>query len=291
MTLEYRWIKNDNGALDPEFVRLVAAECEIEAFIETGTYLGDTLAGMVPYFNKLISVELSPTFSEAARARFADVPSVEIIEADSTAGLAVALERVEGQSAFIWLDAHYSGGHTAKGNTNTPIMGELKQLALKRRMGDVILIDDVRYFWPQSQHGFAKHESLADYPELNVVVEALQAISDYEIVFIGDALLALPKASSSGIGISEVLAACTRMRLTPFGSSVNMKDCAAIAMARGAEREALLNLSETIVGQSSYGLGGHYFLWRGLVREAVGDRAQAHEDFAFAERCGVAKPS
>ena len=289
MALDYRWIKNAKGALDPQFVSGIAAQCEVDTFIETGTYLGDTLNEMVPYFNKLISIELSPVFAEAARVRFRDIASVSIIEADSRSGLSIALDKTEGRAAFIWLDAHYSGGETAKGNSNTPILGEIEQLALKGRKGDIILIDDVRFFWPEPTIGFAKHDSLAGYPELSVVVEALKAISDYEIAITGDTLLALPKPFVSRMGISDVLAACTRMRLTPFGRSVTAEDCTIVAMAEGGERDALLNLSDTILNQSAYGLGGHYFLWRGIVREAAGDRATAEEDFVFAKRCGVIK--
>jgi len=47
---------------------------DIRVFVETGTYEGKTLAAMVPYFDRLYSVELGEALYERACARFASEP-------------------------------------------------------------------------------------------------------------------------------------------------------------------------------------------------------------------------
>ena len=54
------------------------------------------------------------------------------------------IQEIEGPALF-WLDGHYSGGGTAKGEMCTPIIQELKVIGL-RSPQDVILIDDARLF-------------------------------------------------------------------------------------------------------------------------------------------------
>ena len=54
---------------------------------------------------------------------------------------------------LFWLDAHYSGGSTAKGQTNTPVIDELECI-LNHKNGNehVILIDDARLFVPENDY-------------------------------------------------------------------------------------------------------------------------------------------
>lgn len=47
---------------------------------------------------------------------------------------------------MFWLDGHYSGEGTAKGDKETPILEELKCILNKNDYKHVILIDDARLF-------------------------------------------------------------------------------------------------------------------------------------------------
>jgi hypothetical protein len=47
---------------------------------------------------------------------------------------------------LFWLDGHYSGGETAKGEANTPILKELEFILRHPIKNHVILIDDARCF-------------------------------------------------------------------------------------------------------------------------------------------------
>src|SRR5215469_3992469 len=87
MLLGFRWIKSAGGALDPEFSGALARAFGLRTFIETGTFLGDTIAAQVDRFDRLVSIELKPDLVEKARARFMPHPKVSIIQGHSADGL------------------------------------------------------------------------------------------------------------------------------------------------------------------------------------------------------------
>lgn len=283
MRLEYRWIKDDAGALDRGFVTPLARHFGIDAFIETGTYLGDTIAAMRPAFAQLLSIELAPELAAAAERRFAGDDAISIIRADSPTGLTEAFARLRGRPAVIWLDAHYSGGPTAKGERNTPILAEIDQILASRGGRDVILVDDIRLSWP-TPSGFLPHDTLQDYPLLSDVTQRLaDSPHAYSVHVLGDVLVATP----SGIATSPVLGACTASRLALPGTPPDRAIEAALVGATGSERQAIADVAPLMEAQKAYGLGGHCFYWRGLLREAEGALQAAREDFLFAARCGV----
>jgi len=47
---------------------------------------------------------------------------------------------------LFWLDAHYSGGKTARGKIDTPIMKELEAIFKYSKYDHVLLIDDANLF-------------------------------------------------------------------------------------------------------------------------------------------------
>ena len=49
------------------------------------------------------------------------------------------------EPVIFWLDGHYSGGKTAKGESECPIWSELDQI-ITRQLPHIILIDDARCF-------------------------------------------------------------------------------------------------------------------------------------------------
>ena len=113
--------------------------------VETGTYRGDTLYALWTEFDRVYSIELDETLHREAVARFADVPSIEIIRGDSGVELARLMSRID-QPALFWLDGHFSAGVTARGDKDTPIYEELACILDRPDPGHVILIDDARCF-------------------------------------------------------------------------------------------------------------------------------------------------
>lgn len=113
--------------------------------IETGTYLGDMVASTRHVFDHIFSIELDPVLYARAKKRFSKDRRVHIVCGDSGQVLPELLGSISEPCVF-WLDAHYSGDITAKGASDTPILGELQRILDHPARGHVILIDDARCF-------------------------------------------------------------------------------------------------------------------------------------------------
>lgn len=117
----------------------------LNTLIETGTYLGSMVNAMKGEFDEIVSIELDEQLSEMARRRFARYGHISIIQGDSAKILPKLLLGRENPCLF-WLDGHYSGGITAKGARETPIVQELLEILRHPVDGHVVLVDDAREF-------------------------------------------------------------------------------------------------------------------------------------------------
>jgi len=117
----------------------------IKTCIETGTLFGDAAATCKDYFDKFYTIELSEDLFNKASERFKDTPKVITLQGDSTHVLPKILSDIK-EKCLFWLDGHYSGGITAQGEKDTPIMEELEFIFNHGDYSHVILIDDARCF-------------------------------------------------------------------------------------------------------------------------------------------------
>lgn len=117
-----------------------------QVFLETGTYMGYMVNSVLNKFSTIYSIELDHVLASQAKRRFSKYKHISILEGDSAKVLPDLLEQINSPCLF-WLDAHYSGGITAKAEIETPVMMELR-LILSHPMAPshVILIDDARCF-------------------------------------------------------------------------------------------------------------------------------------------------
>jgi hypothetical protein len=119
------------------------AGSERRALVETGTFFGDMLALLREDFEVLHSIELSPRLARRAERRFGSTPRIHIHEGDSAALLEAVLRSVR-QPAVLWLDGHYSGPLTARGDRDTPLLEEIEIALRCGTLRDAILVDDAR---------------------------------------------------------------------------------------------------------------------------------------------------
>ena len=131
----------------------------LNVLVETGTFSGETIAATRGYFTEIYSIELSPELHLLAKQRFAGVPRVHLLLGNSGEVLTEILRALP-QKALFWLDAHYSGGSTARGPTDTPIIQELETI-LALHEDSVVLIDDARLF--DGSNSYPTLAELADY--------------------------------------------------------------------------------------------------------------------------------
>jgi hypothetical protein len=134
-----------------------------EVFIETGTYTGHMVMSMLDKFEKVYSVELDKILYQKAVDKFRSYRNVQILQGESDKVLKKLLPEIK-SSCLFWLDAHYSGGQTAKADNETPIMQELECI-LNHPLADkhIILIDDARCF-----------SGTGDYPHITTLQNYIQ---------------------------------------------------------------------------------------------------------------------
>jgi hypothetical protein len=145
-----KWETQGRPVPPPHFVkqqtiRRFAVQYGLTILVETGTYYGDMVEAMKRDFRQIYSIELSPELHAKARQRFARDANVELIQGDSGTELQKIVNQLA-QPALFWLDGHYSGGVTARGEKDTPIFEELNQIFNSPLAGHVIVIDDARCF-------------------------------------------------------------------------------------------------------------------------------------------------
>lgn len=139
-----------------------ASTYDIKIFVETGTFLGDMVAAQKSNFDIIFSIELSNELWLCAKKRFARYPNIIILHGDSGKVLKRVVPLLEKPSLF-WLDGHYSGGITQKGDSVCPIYNELQAIFNSNIKNHIILIDDARLF-----------ESDKDYPRLSDLLNFLK---------------------------------------------------------------------------------------------------------------------
>ena len=144
-----RWQQNGKPYPVPHIVKqTVINQCRkqygLTTLVETGTYLGDMVDVQKAYFDQVISIELSEELARLAQKRFGRNANVDIRQGDSATVLK-QVTRLLRTPALFWLDGHYSGGITAKGDTECPIFSELEAV-FSNNQDHIILIDDARCF-------------------------------------------------------------------------------------------------------------------------------------------------
>ncbi len=165
-----RWAKKGRSQSPPQpyrrkIIKMYAKRFSINIFIETGTYLGNTVNAVKNSFKKIYSIELNKVLYLKAKQRFIKYNHINIKLGDSSEKLPEFLSKIEGPCLF-WLDAHYSGENTSKTNVETPITKELQFILNHPNKNHVILIDDAHDFTGKN-----------DYP---TILELKEIINQYE---------------------------------------------------------------------------------------------------------------
>ena len=118
-----------------------------EKFIETGSYIGNGIElALLSGFEKIYSIELSEDYFNLCSDKFRYNNKVELILGDSYYELKKLLNKYPDTSFTYWLDGHYSGGDTAFGVEETPIIKELESILSRNVGGELIYIDDMRLY-------------------------------------------------------------------------------------------------------------------------------------------------
>ncbi len=177
-------------SIDENLIKELRKFLPLEIFIETGTFLGDSLEAASRCFETCYSVELSAEYHHAASARFAHDPRIHIYHEDSSKFLEQNHSLYEGKSVLFWLDAHRCvADDTAGGIPQCPLLEELTAIA-RINSQSVIIIDDARLFLAPPT---APHEA-SQWPCFEDVNQALHKLSDDHVLTIfNDTMIFYPR--------------------------------------------------------------------------------------------------
>ena len=178
-------------SIDASLVDLLQQELGIQSFVETGTFQGDTIAELLPRFDSIHSVELSPEYYRAAVERFSGCANVHLHHGDSPNALRKILSEEGTRPRLFWLDAHWCAADSTAGEkSQCPLLEEIRAIG-KLDTKSVIMIDDARYFLCAPP---APHE-VSDWPALQEVLDALRdcGAETHRVAILNDVILYYPR--------------------------------------------------------------------------------------------------
>lgn len=118
-------------------------------WVETGTYRGETSEFLSKISQFVFTIEPSEKYFEYSKEALSKVTNLKILNGTSEEYLNEILSEIdEGSIVSFWLDGHWSGEDTFKGDNDTPIENELDTIAkyLKKFSKITVLVDDFRLF-------------------------------------------------------------------------------------------------------------------------------------------------
>lgn len=152
---------NSKGVPHEVKAHLIQAYAEtfgLDVLVETGTCHGAMIQAVGKDFEEVHTIEMYEPNYEIACERLASMDWVRCYFGDSGETLEQIVNGLDSPALFF-LDAHYSGGGTARGAVDTPVVQELDTLS-RSPFPNVVIIDDARLFNGEAYYT----EEFVDYP-------------------------------------------------------------------------------------------------------------------------------
>ena len=177
-------------SIDVDLVAFLARHLPFEVFVETGTFEGESIDRVKPYFNRFYSVELSAHYWELSKKRFEDDSLVTIANGHAPDFLKALMPGLKGKSVLFWLDSHWCDANATGGETSQcALLDELRAIDVLGN-DSVVFIDDARLFLcpPGVPHDYTQ------WPDLNAIIGTLREKSNaHELMVVNDVMVYFPR--------------------------------------------------------------------------------------------------
>lgn len=168
----------------------LARAAALRDFVETGTYLGQSLRWASHTFQRVVTIEVNAEFQRRAQAINEGLDNVKYVLGDSSSELRRVVSALS-EPALFWLDAHAGGGFFAK-EDNCPLVTELETV-LSSPLEHCVVVDDARAFLAPPPPPF----DYLKWPTLDEIAAVVLRRPDYFMVSILDVLIVAPKRHRS----------------------------------------------------------------------------------------------
>lgn len=176
-----------------ELMTNLKSEFNIDFFIETGTFYGNSSAWASNEFDTVKTIELSDELYSNVQHKFSHIGNVEVIKGKSQERLPDIIQDLD-SSAMVWLDAHFSGEGTAGGDYECPLLEEIEAVG-ESNVDKYMFIDDARLFYspPPRPHSAEDWPSISD-----VILKLKNELGDgYYITITEDVIVAVPQCAKN----------------------------------------------------------------------------------------------
>lgn len=129
-------------SIPKELVEKIIQSVRIDAFVETGTFEGETCFWAADYFKKVYTIEIDPEIGKRASGKNNCPSNIEFLIGNSKDVLP-RLSQYLDDNTFFWLDGHWCSGAGGK-EEECPLIYEIKAISGLR--SPTIFIDDARCF-------------------------------------------------------------------------------------------------------------------------------------------------
>jgi hypothetical protein len=158
----------------------------IDAFVETGTFKGETTIWAAKNFKNVFTVENSLILYEEAQKKLSKYPNIKCLFGSSPARLPEIINTLD-KPAIFWLDAHWCGGSTYGAGDECPLLNEIS-LVIKNNESHIIIIDDARLFLKPP----SKFHSGAQWPGIDEIIGLLSQRSGFYTFSSEDVIVSMP---------------------------------------------------------------------------------------------------
>lgn len=183
-------------SLDQRLVTSLKEVLALNVFCETGSFKGDTINTLHPFFDRLVTIELSEPLWKEVSSRFSEITKVQAYLGNSSQILSEIIPTLKNESVLYWLDAHWCVADDTSGEqSQCPLLDEIHAIGSLNDTS-AIIIDDARLFLAPP----AEPHEVSQWPTIDAIVTALRHISPlHELMVVNDVIVFYPKAACHAV--------------------------------------------------------------------------------------------